>query len=66
VRQIGGRSLDIGWSIAIDNQENVYVGGVHYDSISFENGQTLSGSGGFVAVYTTDGVFSRAQPSFGF
>jgi len=61
-RHGGGAKLDLGTSITVDEESNVYIAGMFENSITFGSTQlTDADRGVFLASYTTDGNFRFAQ-----
>ncbi len=66
VKKIGGQSIDIGESISIDKQNNIYSVGIFYGTVDFDLGPgifnlTTSGFGIFILKQNIDGDFIWAK-----
>jgi len=63
VKQAGGKSSDVGYSITIDDLENIYITGEFDNSATFDN-HSLSSFGGsdiFIAKYTIANVICKGE-----
>jgi len=63
-KRIGGKLLDVGGGLCIDNSNNIYVAGSFYSNCYFSDTDSLihSGAGDFyIAKYTSDGDFQWAK-----